>query len=187
MPGRKQPRREPDAFASVCRTLFTGVKQIGIVTADLDRSVRIWQDKYGVGPWIITEPDPNAVEEETIGGSPVKWAGRRSAHARLGSVYIELTEPREDDTDTIHARSLAAHDGRDHLHHLMFDTEDADRTREWLEDLGVTSDQGGRVRLGYGVKFDWMATVDDLGFWVEVVDPTVLDRLEFQPDTAPDA
>ena len=161
--------------------MFTGIKQIAIVSADVAKSVRIWEDKYGVGPWIIMESNPDAVENLTLNGKPAQWSGRRSAHARLGDTFIEIIEPREDDNDTIFARSLAQHGGRDHLHHLMFDTDDADATRELLEERGVTSDQGGRVRLGYGVRFDYMGTVDDLGFWLEIVDTTVLDRFEFEP------
>ncbi len=165
--------------------MFTGIKQVAIVTADIDRAVGIWQDKYGVGPWIITEPNPTAVEDLHLGGEPKEWTSTRTAHARLGEVFLEIIEPVVGDTETIFARSLAKHDGRDHLHHIMFDTDDADETREWLEGRGVSSDQGGTVRLGYGVRFDWMGTVDDLGFWAEIVDTSVLDRFEFGPNPGP--
>ena len=113
--------------------------------------------------------------------------GHRLAHAKLGEMFIEIIEPREGDTETIFARSLAEHGGRDHFHHLMFETEDADKARDWLQERGVKSDQGGRVRLGYNVNFDYMGTKDDLGFWVELVDTITMNRFEFEPKSAADA
>ena len=166
--------------------MFTGIKQIALVTADLDRAVRMWEDKYGIGPWIIMEWNPDAVADPTLNGRPAQWSGHRMGMAKLGETFIEIIQPREDDTETIAGRSLAQHGGRDHLDHIMFDTDDADGDRERLEALGVTSDQGGLVRA-FDARFDYMSTVDDLGFWVEIVDPKVLDRFDFEPKPAADA
>lgn len=145
--------------------MFTGITQVAIVTADLDHAVRMWSDRYGVGPWRIFEWDPDNVEETTIDGQSAAWS-INSAHSQLGETAIEIIQPVDD--HGIFAKSLELHEGRDHLHHILVSTPDNDRARQWLATQGVTSDQGGTA---LGIKFDYMSTFDDVGFWIELVDP----------------
>lgn len=161
--------------------MLTRIRQVAIVTTDLDRAVRTWSDRYGVGPWKIFEWNPDNVEQTTINGKPAEWS-INSAHAQLGDTAIEIIEPV--DENGIFARSLELHGGRDHLHHLWIDTEDNERARTWLSSHGVTSDQGGTA---LGINFDYMSTFDDVGFWIELVDPGARSREPTRIYPPPDA
>src|SRR5262249_35640023 len=54
------------------RTL-KNVFQIGIVSADLDRTLRTWVEQYGVGPWDIYELDESQLHDTTIGEQPATY------------------------------------------------------------------------------------------------------------------
>src|SRR5438132_5442947 len=97
------------------------VTQLGIVTRDLDRTIRIWSDKYGVGPWQVHVFDPSNMTELTVGGRPAEY-GMRIALAFLGSMMLEVIEPL--DERSIYAGSLERHGGADHLHHVLCTTDD---------------------------------------------------------------
>lgn len=91
---------------------LSGPQQLGFVVPDIDRAVRTWWKEYGVGPWTIFTVEP---EEPEIRGETVAYS-MRVAVANWGAVQIELLQPVSGDTD--YARSLAAHDGRPHFHHI---------------------------------------------------------------------
>ena len=70
--------------------MITEVTQIGIITADLDRAVRAWADRYGVGPWQIYKFDPSNMTDMEIGGAKVDY-GMRLAITFVGGAAIGWT------------------------------------------------------------------------------------------------
>jgi len=75
--------------------VFTGANHICIVTADLDRAVRCWWDRYRVGPWQVFTYDRSNMEA-TIDGEPADFQ-MRVALAQLGAAFrIEIIQPLDD-------------------------------------------------------------------------------------------
>lgn len=140
------------------------VVQVSFATHDLDRVMRTWNDKYGVGPWEVLDLDPSRLDESTIDGQPATY-GMRLGRARLGrNVVIEVCEPLDD--NSIYAASLARHNGADHVHHIMCTTDDFDGTLASFKERGVGNAMGGKFN---GLEYAYLDTVDDLGIWIELV------------------
>lgn len=89
-----------------------GPQQLGFVVPDVRRAVRTWWTEYGVGPWTVFVVEPE--DPETFGKR--EPYAMRVGIANWGPVQIELLEPVSGDTD--YNRSLEAHGGRPHLHHI---------------------------------------------------------------------
>jgi hypothetical protein len=122
--------------------------QIAFVVPDVRAAVRLWWAEYGVGPWTVFVVEP---EDPEIEGAPQPYAMRVGV-ANWGPVQMELIEPVHGDTD--YARSLAAHDGGAHLHHLKSGYEgDLDGAVAALEQRGhdviLRGDVPGTSRFAY--------------------------------------
>jgi catechol 2,3-dioxygenase-like lactoylglutathione lyase family enzyme len=150
---------------------FSGVNHIGIVVGDLDRSVRIWADRYGIGPWQIFKFDRSNLLRTVLNGKPAKLELRTAQCQLSESIRFELLQPLGD--DGVYAASLRRHGGRDHVHHIRFEVDDIGATTARMRELGVEVELeldarfGPRGPLAEGLYF---ATGDDLGFAAEVVD-----------------
>jgi hypothetical protein len=158
------------ASGNVPDPLFTGVNHVGIVTSDLDRAVRTWWDRYGVGPWRFFTYAPDTMDVEVDGRH--EEFGMRVAVCHLdASTRLELIQPLDDRGP--HARSLAAHGGADHLHHLRLDVDDYAGALGRLRGLEVSEILSGRFR-GRGRTAVSTATYadtgTDLGFIVEIAE-----------------
>ncbi len=66
--------------------------KIGIVTRDLDATVRWWIDLAGVGPWRIHELGREQLRSVRVAGKKAAFRARL-AWARIGQALIELIEP----------------------------------------------------------------------------------------------
>jgi len=147
-------------------TALTQVTQIGILTRDLDRVVRTWSDKYGVGPWQIHDFDPSNMTDMTVAGKPADF-GMRIAIAFIGEMMLEVIEPTSD--GNIYAESLDRHGGADHFHHILCSTDEGFRASlDRFRDKGVPTMQSGHMSTG--ATFAYLDTEADLGFALEVAD-----------------
>ena len=113
---------------------MTGVDHVCVVTADLDRAMNAWWDRYGIGPWkhfVFDDRNMDAV----IDGEPISF-GMRVGLANLGPhTMIELIEPLDDRSP--YAASLAERDGADHFHHIKIAVEDFDGASSRLLEAGA--------------------------------------------------
>ncbi len=151
------------------------VGQLGIVTGDIDRAVRLWSDRYGVGPWQVYLFDPSNMTDLTVGGKPVEYA-MKIALTMLGGMMLEIIEPLDDRSH--YAESLAAHGGRDHLHHILCATDDYASAVDHFARAGVAAVQTGHMTQT-DASFTYLDTAADLGFGLELVRvPEVLDLPE---------
>lgn len=141
------------------------VMQLGIVSGDVDRAVRIWADRYGIGPWSIFRFEPANMTEMTVGGRPVEYA-MKIALAMLGPMMLEIIEPLDD--RSIYATSLAEHGGRDHVHHILCGTDDYEATLADFRARGIEAAQTGHMTQT-DATFAYLATEVDLGFALEIV------------------
>lgn len=153
--------REPEA--SVVR--LSAIAQIGIVTADLERAIGAWSNRYGVGPWRVREFGPDNVADQV----PRPFS-MRLATARVGTVDLELIQPLDEASD--YARSLGRHDGADHMHHMLFRTVDFAAAIDGFARAGVEQAMAGTTD---GARFVYFDTERELGTRIELLGPA--DRL----------
>src|SRR5439155_20310693 len=112
---------------------FTGINHLGVVTADLNRAVRTWTDRYGIGPWRLFRYDKSNMTA-SIEAQPVEFA-MRVGLCQLANARLELIQPLDD--RSLYARSLAEHGGADHIHHVRFDVASYDDSAAQLRELGA--------------------------------------------------
>ena len=148
--------------------LFSGANHICIVTADLDRAVRRWWDRYRVGPWRVFTYDSSNMQAK-VNGSPVDFR-MRAGLAQLGLAFrLEIIQPLDELGP--YAEALSRAGGADHVHHVRVDVPDFARTRDELIALGVpvsleASFTGGSSEHRFqAMYFD---ARDDLGLVLEI-------------------
>jgi methylmalonyl-CoA/ethylmalonyl-CoA epimerase len=148
---------------------FTGINHLCVVTSDMERSVRAWSDRYGVGPWEIWTKDASNMSA-LVEGNPAQYVMRAAMCPVSASFRLELIQPL--DGHGPYARSLAQHHGRDHVHHIRFDVADYDAARQGLERLGahVLADEEFSGAPGVPERFraTYFATEEDLGFVLQI-------------------
>lgn len=148
---------------------FSGINHICIATCDLDRAVRTWWDRYGVGPWHVYRYDPSTVSAE-VEGEPAEFS-LRAALAYIGPHFrMEIIEPI--DGPNPYTPSLERHGGKDHIHHVRFDVPDFGEAVAYLEGLGLRTLMDARFAGGTRdsprLVGKYVDTRDDLGFVLEV-------------------
>jgi len=150
---------------------FTGVNHICVATGDIDRAVRIWSGRYGIGPWQLWTKDSTNMSAE-VHGRPTEFAMRVALCSLSSGTRIELIEPLDDRSP--YADSLARHGGADHVHHVRLDVEDYAETRAELIGLGLDpvldATFAGVPGVQPVVAATYLSTEADLGFLLEIGD-----------------
>jgi methylmalonyl-CoA/ethylmalonyl-CoA epimerase len=159
---------------------FLGVNHVSVVTADLDATVRIWSDRYGIGPWELYTYDETMIRAR-VNDAETNF-GMRAGFCHLDpTTRIEIIQPLDDRSP--YAASLAKHDGANHVHHLRLDVPDFAEARDRIDGLGrpriLDGDFDGLK--GTSSKAIYFDTADDLGFVVEVADLPE-DYVRIEPD-----
>ena len=153
---------------TVADHIFTGANHFCVVTADVDRAVRTYADRYGFGPWSVFAYDPSSMNV-TIRGEHVDFE-MRVGLCQIGPGFmIEMIQPVGD--GNLYAESLAAHGGADHVHHLKLDVADFDQASGHLEGLGLAKILDGRfegTEQGSEAHGVYYGTEADLGFLLEI-------------------
>ena len=153
-------------LANSPRDAFKEVVQIGVVVKDMDRSIRILSEVFGIGPFSRVDdwpPSDRSDFERYYFGEPVEFTARM-AFVELGAVELELIQPLEG--KSIWSDFLARHG--EGIHHIRFNTADHEPVIEYLEqnNIGV-SQMGSGIRPGtFWVNFD---TEEAVGFTIEIM------------------
>jgi catechol 2,3-dioxygenase-like lactoylglutathione lyase family enzyme len=148
---------------------ITGINHVCVVTRDLDRLVRVYWEKYGIGPWTIYRYDATNMRA-TLEGEPTAFE-MRAGLAQLGpGSRIELIQPLDEASH--YAESLRERGDADHLHHVRLDFSD------YGEALAAAADAGAGVKMsaefasggadGLSFKATYVDTEADLGFLLEL-------------------
>lgn len=150
--------------------VFSGINHIGIVTGDIERAIRIWTDRYRVGPWRVFSYD-HANMRGSCGGEPVDYAFRAALSQLSATTRVEIIQPLDDRGP--YATSLARHAGLDHIHHIRMDVADFDESCRALGTglqlpVILTAEFDGAA--GSQARFDcaYFDTRADLGFVTEI-------------------
>lgn len=134
-------------------------QQICFVVPSVDEAVRIWHAQYGVGPWTLLNLAP---DDPRVDGREEPYAFC-AAVAAWGPIELELIEPLDDRSD--YARSLAAHGGRPHFHHLKTTSGDYRDAVDALVAGGHRIVQSGRVGE---TAFAYLSLGDRTGCTIEL-------------------
>ena len=151
--------------------IFDGGDHLCVVTRDLDAAVRMWSDRYGVGPWNVYSYDVatmTATYCDVTGSFPML-----AALCSLSDGFrLELIQPLTE-AGPYHD-SLMAHGDVDHLHHIRLAAVDPAAARTALAHHGhgvvVDAAFSGADDTGPRLHARYFDTVRDLGFLLEVVE-----------------
>ena len=136
--------------------------QIGIVVNDLKKSIRNYQETFGIGPWAVTTVDTSAVSDMTYHGR-ASHHRFKAAFAMVGPMQLELIQPLEG--DNIYSDFLEGNgEGVHHLGHVRVDNID-EAIHTW-EQEGFHCLQSGRFPGG---GYAYMDTRKSLGVIVELL------------------
>src|SRR5262249_32291702 len=137
--------------------------QIGIVVADLDRTTRLLESLFGIGPFrLVKWPDRPASRYYYRGDEEAICL--RQGFVQLGSVEMELIQPIEGERNA-YKQFLDQSGGG--IHHILFEVSNIDPVLQELAKSGVTVLQSG-TGIRPGTRWALLDTQALLGFLVEL-------------------
>lgn len=145
--------------------LNNGVAQIAFVVEDLDRTVKNYHEKFGIGPWHFYTYGKPLVPRMTRNGEPADYS-MRVALSYFGPMRIELIEQVEG--DTVYSEFIEKHGyGIQHLGVLVDDMQAAIKE---AEEAGYKMVMDG---AGFGPDDDghyaYLDTEEELGTTIELI------------------
>lgn len=153
------------------KKVFTKITQICMVTSDIQKMIKNYEEKLGIGPFQIV------VDGERGIGDPAENLtvyGKRQdfkvivASCQLGEVEIELVQPLDD--LSIYSDHLKKH-GEGVINHISFVTEDENKSfRKVMMEEGVVSIMTGDTDLEKGQSFEYFDSGEFMGTIVELHD-----------------
>jgi methylmalonyl-CoA/ethylmalonyl-CoA epimerase len=157
--------------AAMREPIFTGLNHICVVTSDIERAVRVWSDKYGIGPWNLYTFDASASNMSArIHGRPVDFVMRVGLCRISPTFRVEIIQPL--DERSLYAASLAHHKGVDHIHHVRVEVEEYGGAISRLDELRLDKPMEASFCGAPGVEGrftgTYFSTETDLGFILEV-------------------
>ena len=75
------------------------ILQVGIVVKDIDQSISIWENLYGISPWEIMHVNQETSRDIKVYGQPVDGYDAILAMSKVGQMHIELIQPISDNSD----------------------------------------------------------------------------------------
>jgi methylmalonyl-CoA/ethylmalonyl-CoA epimerase len=151
--------RNPDGSI---RPTFTDITEVVMVVEDLDASVKLQWEQFGIGPWDIWTLDETTVSDQVVKGRAQGYA-IKIAYAKIGNIHWELIQPL--DTKSTYYEQLKTHG--EGVHNIVFATEDYDATLAAMQGCGIGSHIGG---TWFGTRFMNFASRPDLPVIAEIYD-----------------
>ncbi len=139
------------------------VVQIGIVVPDLDKTTRLLDSLFGIGPF-RSVVWPNRPESKYEHRGVEEHILISQAFVQLGQVEIELIQPLEGERNA-YKEFLDQTGGG--IHHVLFEVKDIDPVLQALAESGVTVLQSG-TGIRPGTRWALLDTQEQLGFLVEL-------------------
>jgi catechol 2,3-dioxygenase-like lactoylglutathione lyase family enzyme len=147
------------------KDIFREAVQIGVVVKDLDKTIQLLTQVFGMGPFrtIDWPPAGRTDIEKFYYGQPGDFTARM-AFTELGPVELELIQPVSG--QSIWADFLEQHGGG--IHHIRFNVTDMEPAVEYLAGQGIqVAQMGSGLRPGtQWANFDTEGTI---GFTIEVM------------------
>lgn len=127
-----------EKIGSMVNPVLEEIIQVAFVVKNIDEIIRVYNDKYGIGPWQIWELDSGNVENMQINGKNIAHE-MRSAASTIGNTVVELIQPK--DIKTIHAEFLKTYG--EGFHHVAYKINNFEEAMERLNKLGIEVCQSG--------------------------------------------
>lgn len=146
------------------RGMFNCFVQIGAVVRDLDETIRVLSEVFGLGPFRVTIWPPAGRDdiERYYHGQPAHFSARM-AFTELGPIELELIQPLEG--PSIWADFLAQHGPG--LHHIRFNVLELEPVVNYLAKHGIhIAQMGSGIRPG--TIWANLDTEDKVGFGIEI-------------------
>lgn len=145
--------------------LFSDFVQIGVIVADLDKSIKNLTEIFGIGPFRVIDwpPGDRSDIQRYYHGEPANFTARM-AFTELGPIELELIQP-------VEGKSVWADYLREHgegIHHIRFNVDEIEPTQKYLAQYNIPSAQhGSGIRPGTS----WMlfASEEKVGFIIEIM------------------
>ncbi|MCU6761087.1 methylmalonyl-CoA epimerase [uncultured Roseburia sp.] len=147
------------------------ITQIGIVTGDLKKMMKNYEEKLGIGPFEIVVDGANGIGAKA---ENLKVHGKLQdfevlvACCKLEAVEIELIQPLDD--KSIYAEHLRKH-GEGVINHIAIVTPDNAAFRTLMKEENVESILKGDVNPAEGESFEYFDCGELMGTIVELHDP----------------
>ena len=145
--------------------IFRNLVQVGIVVDDIDRTIKVLSEVFGIGPFrTISFPPPDRDDINlTYNGQPGNYTARL-AFTQLGSIELELIQPLEGEStwaDFLTERGEG-------IHHIRFNVPDVKPVINYLAGHGIKTGQTG-TGLRPGTSFVYFDTDEKIGFTIEIL------------------
>lgn len=145
---------------------IAGIAQICILVPDLDRAMKNFRERFGVGPWSVYTYKKPFVPRMTRRGEPAEYSSRIGL-ANIGPMRIELIQPLEG--DTVYSEHIAKHGYG--VQHLGVLTEDMAASLAEARECGLEMTMDGS---GFGLDGDghyaYLDTEDLVGVTFELIE-----------------
>ena len=144
----------------------TNIAQICVLVPDLDKAVRNYYHRFGIGPWTLYTYDSKFVPRQTRHGKPCSYASR-IALANVGPMRIELIQPLEG--ETVYTEFIKKHGYG--VQHLGVLTDNMASSLEQAAEAGLAMTMDGS---GFGLDGDghyaYLDTEDLVGITFELIE-----------------
>ena len=141
------------------------ILQIGMVVKNAQETAKIYNDKYGIGPWHFCRFDENTTSGLEVNGKPCPYKIILGICTQL-NVSLELIEPLDD--KSIYWEFLQKHGPG--VQHIAINTYDGcDESVKKLVELGNKVTTQGHDETGR--KFVYVDCIDELGLVLEMYKP----------------
>jgi len=141
--------------------LFKQINQIGIVTNDIEKILKHYEDFLGVGPFLVLDrKDQTAI----YNGKEIKFS-TKTATAPFGSIQIEINHIYEGETPHT---DWIKRNGEGFQHFGIF-VDDIEESKKEMEKKGIKCFFEGIVK-GIGIKFAYLDTESIFGYIYEFIE-----------------
>lgn len=142
------------------------VAQICLLVPDLDKAMKNYWEKFGVGPWHIYTYGKPLVKRMTRNGKPAEYK-MKVGLSYIGSMRIELIQPLEG--DTVYKEFIEQHGYG--VHHLGILTQNMHDSIQQAKKAGFRMTMDG---AGFGPDDDghyaYLDTEDAIGTTIELIE-----------------
>ncbi len=141
--------------------LFKQVDQIGIVSNNIEKTVKFYEEILGIPPFFIIDRKD---QEAIYNGEKIKFS-TKTATARFGTIQVEINEIYEGETphtDWIRRRGEG-------FHHFGCFVDSVEDTLKKVENFNIKSFFSGEVS-GLSIKFAYLDTESIFGHIYEIIE-----------------
>ncbi|MES0864336.1 VOC family protein [Ruegeria sp. SCPT10] len=141
----------------------TTISQIGVVVRDLDKTMKLYTDLLGWGPWNVYEHKEPSLHGTHLRGKPSKYS-MLCAETMVGDMCYELIQPLEG--DSIYKEWLEEHgEGLHHIAVMKPTPKDSDEFKDLMAKSGANMLMGGKI--GESIEFYYLDSEPNLKVIIE--------------------